>query len=252
MALYDTAVIADAPYLYWKLNESSGLPQDSSGNARHSTGQKDTVTWGATGPPRNFDGDTALSCTAAGNFYWGPPGNDWLNPPCTLECLASRNPSDSAGAYNGSRIFSSERNDFGGGWGPGFEESSTQFALHSFGQRNDSGYNVTNNRWYHLVWLYDGGTSTWKSYVDGVLVYNAAGFGAGRRSFTPFRVGSFGNSDAAGGPVSSPFYGLVSRVAIYNYALAEARVQRHASLFLQPAPTPTLQIARRRSRATSW
>lgn len=35
---YVAAVLADTPWLLWRANETSGLLQDSSGNARHSTG----------------------------------------------------------------------------------------------------------------------------------------------------------------------------------------------------------------------
>lgn len=229
-APYDAAVIANSPYLYWKLNEASGTPQDSSGNARHAIGTYGTVALGTAGPPGNFNGDTCAGFTAAGFIYRDGTGNDWLNPPCTLECLVSRDPLDSNGAYGGSRIFSSERDDFGGAWGPGFTgTTSGEAVLHSFSSRNDTGDIVTNNQWYHLVWVYDGVSATWKCYLDGAKIYDNAGFGSGRRSFGPFRVGGFGNTSISN--IQAPFYGKVSRVALYSSALTEAQIQGHAALF---------------------
>lgn len=39
----DTAIAALTPWAYWKLDESSGTPQDSSGNGRHATGIADAT-----------------------------------------------------------------------------------------------------------------------------------------------------------------------------------------------------------------
>jgi hypothetical protein len=49
-AEYTTAVLADSPAAFWKLDEASGLPQDSSGNARHFTTTTGTPTYQQAGP----------------------------------------------------------------------------------------------------------------------------------------------------------------------------------------------------------
>jgi 3D (Asp-Asp-Asp) domain-containing protein len=61
----DTAILASSPWAYWKLNEASGLPQDSSGNGRHSTYagaalvRQHPARTSKTGPSIFFNGTTA-------------------------------------------------------------------------------------------------------------------------------------------------------------------------------------------------
>lgn len=47
---YTTAVLADSPAAFWKFDEASGLPQDSSGNANHFTTTTGSPTYQQTGP----------------------------------------------------------------------------------------------------------------------------------------------------------------------------------------------------------
>src|SRR5687767_12728243 len=54
---YADVVLADSPVGYWKLNEASGLPQDSSGNGLHVTVVTGTPIYGVSGP---ISGDTAM------------------------------------------------------------------------------------------------------------------------------------------------------------------------------------------------
>lgn len=95
--------------------------------------------------------------------------------------------------------------------------------------------------WHHVVWVYDGGSATWKMYRDGVKGYDAAGFGSGRRSYI-FGVGAWGNVTFSN--VVSPFTGRLSRVAIYTSALTETRILAHAAEFLKADPPQGIPMIR--------
>ena len=65
---YADAVIALSPYYYYKLNEASGAPQDSSGNSRHASISNGALTYkqaslrpDGLGNSVEFDGSDALS-----------------------------------------------------------------------------------------------------------------------------------------------------------------------------------------------
>lgn len=47
---YDSLILAQSPLAYWKFDETSGAPQDSSGNARHLTVGGGNVIYGLPGP----------------------------------------------------------------------------------------------------------------------------------------------------------------------------------------------------------
>lgn len=78
---YPADVLAHSPAGYWRLNETSGAPQDSSGNARHAN----TSFLGTYGAPPLIAGDgTAMTCNgsnqgfqvAANAAFAAPSGSD--------------------------------------------------------------------------------------------------------------------------------------------------------------------------------
>ena len=234
-AVYDALVLADSPYLYWKMDAPSynGAP-DSSGNGRDAlqlVGNAPTVI--LNGP---FPSTSAY--VFSGTRLNRSPGNDWGNPPVTYECLIWRDPADSPT----SRAISSERDDFGGGWSLAFGASG-DIQNQSFGSGVSAGVVIGDSAWHHIVWVYDGGTGTWKCYKDRQKIYDNAGFGSGRRSFL-FGVGAWGNPSISN--VGNPFTGRINRVAVYTSALSETRIQAHADEFLRPSP-PSGQVPLRSS-----
>lgn len=63
-AEYVAAVLADSPRVFWKLQEASGNPQDSSGNGLHITTVDATPGYHAVGPMVT---DYAMSCDGSGD-----------------------------------------------------------------------------------------------------------------------------------------------------------------------------------------
>lgn len=61
---YTTAVLADTPAAFWLLNDTSGLPQDSSGNARHFTASSGSFTYEAGAP---FSGAQSIRFNVSSN-----------------------------------------------------------------------------------------------------------------------------------------------------------------------------------------
>lgn len=76
---YDAAVLADTPWGYWKLQETSGAPQDASGNARHMT-VTGTLTYAQTGPA---SGHNAILFPAGANRL--NTAAQLTTSPCTME-----------------------------------------------------------------------------------------------------------------------------------------------------------------------
>lgn len=225
-AAYDALVASSSPYLYWKLNDGSVTGVDSSGNGRSSNISSGSgISAGAPGP---FTGETAYSFSGAGRIG-RTTGNDWANPPVAFEALVWRDPSSG----NPSKVVSSERDDFGGGWSLELGASGAiQNSSFTFGTAS-TGVAIGNSAWHHVCWWYDGGTSTWKCYYDGSKIFDAASFGGGHRSYV-FEVGAWGNVSFSN--TSSPFTGRISRVAVYTGTVTEASILARAAEFLRPDP----------------
>jgi len=78
---YDAAVLADTPRIYWKFQESSGLAQDSSGNAQHANATFGSPSYAQTG---FFGGsDRAIGFASGAAFSESSPSR-----PATFEAAA--------------------------------------------------------------------------------------------------------------------------------------------------------------------
>lgn len=87
-AEYTTEVLADSPTAFWKLDESSGLPQDSSGNGNHFTATAGSPTYQAAGPFSGAFGITYAAGDSHTRAVFSTAVNNitcevWINGPAT-------------------------------------------------------------------------------------------------------------------------------------------------------------------------
>lgn len=76
MSAFSEAVLATTPSAYWRLDEASGAPQDSSGNAEHIDTVYGTPTysvagWDATGTGMTFAANSMLEASDSASFDLG-------------------------------------------------------------------------------------------------------------------------------------------------------------------------------------
>jgi len=213
---YKSAVLADGPVIYYRLDESSGTTAaDSSGNGRDAayTGNATLDQPGATS-----DGDSAI--TGSGTMVGYPSGAGLAtgSAPRSVECW-----------------FKTTMNVTGSGvvlaaWGTEATTSLFALMLYSPTQVKVSDWNndyiftlpssVADNdgTWHHVVATWDGSTLT--SYFDGQPAGSVA---------ATFNTVLNSSGLVAGASVGRSFQysGAIDELAVYGTALSAAQVQNH-------------------------
>jgi hypothetical protein len=224
---YTAAVLADSPVGFWKLDEASGLPQDSSGNGHHFTSNNGngTITYSQNGP---FPSSKAIK-------YSGLPCARHLQSVfstaldnITIECWVDANGNSSGGLVaNGTGFvaWSVDANSiingmicyaFSAGAG-NILPAGTFFRL------NPSG-------WLHLVFVRRA--TQWEVYVNGEFF----GFGNTNTPNSPtvdFVIGGTSGNNGS----------YLSNVAYYTTALSAARIRAHYELGMNITQVPTNSYA---------
>ncbi len=240
---YFGAVLADNPVAYWRLGESAGP------TSVDSWGGKDGVYSGTPGygTAGLITGDANTAVTFSGDDRTEVPFSPDLNNPAgpfTVELWTTPTVSGSQIVY-GSQDRSTTRKGFYIGYNfGGFGNRWVCFLGNSAnGNVGVPGTTVlqTGVR-YHVVVTYDGTTA--RMYVNGLLEGTLAipfGVGAGffeANTSVTARIGA--RADSATGA----YDGVIDDVAVYNYALTQAQVQKHAFLVtpFQVTMTPATGI----------
>jgi hypothetical protein len=242
---YAATVNADAPLGWWKLDDAPGsftvanaaTPGVNEGNVSPDT------TLGSEGALLGNPG-TAAAFTGysqgarAGASKIEVPATPTLNPTAfTVECWAL--PRGGAGTY---RSPVTSRNA-ATGVGEGYlfyagTDNRWQFWLGTgTGWTTLVGPAVALNEWAHLVGTFDGTTASF--YVNGTLVATSATAFAPNYSYG-LRIGCGGSENLVG---DFFFPGRVDEVAVYDKALAVARVQAHYAAAFQPNAAPRFTLA---------
>lgn len=208
---YPAEVLADSPYIFWRMNETSGTTMsDSSGNGRDASYEGD-VTLGASGVAGSgatFNGSNTRGLympteTVDGTFSV----EMWIKP--TLDAHAS--------------LFTT----WGVSGGPNFDMQRHQGRPHGdIGTGSawlttgaDSATPIEMNQWTHLVYVVtpsgytiyqNGSNSASGSYSGTPLLFNTS---------TPLTVGAHGTA--------IHFGGTIDEVAVYTTELSGARVAAH-------------------------
>lgn len=164
---YAAAVLADSPGLYWKQQEASGLPQDSSGNARHATSVAGTPGYQQSGQPQM--GDFSMRYVAAtNNAVRNPHGLGTASGDLAIEAWLLFE-----SIANGTQVIR---------WGlPGTNgvtlniRSTGKFyvVLENAATLSDSAASLSASTWYHIV--FTRVSTVWKYYLNGALDTASAG-----------------------------------------------------------------------------
>ncbi len=222
---YRTAVLADSPYLYWRLNETTGTAINDAG-----TGNKDgtllaqTYTMGQAGALASETRDKSLGLTIGAvnaNASVAAPATfsveAWVKANTTtggrilgIGNATGQNPSTTTDrqlylAPNGKVMF-------GVGTGPG------RRALASISA-------VDNGAWHHVVGTRAAGTNGMKLYVDGVLQAQDTATGVNLTGY--WRAGAEDLTGWPSAPTDAYFDGSLDELAVYTTALSAARVTAH-------------------------
>ena len=218
---YSRAVLADNPLSYWRLNETSGsTAADQEGTYPGSI--QGNVTVGQSGPVSDggayaFGGGMVALGSASGLM----PSGDW-----TVELwfkATSQQAQDCAGDYGGSTCLMWRSHAYGaavylqtdGTVGGSF---STTPSI-AYGVSSLTSY--ADGNWHYLVVARD--TSSLAIYIDGTQVETTP-VSETTDYYCCEMVVAIGNDPACG---CSPFYGLLSEVAFYDYALDPEQVGAH-------------------------
>lgn len=210
---YSDIILADTPVAYYRCEDTSGLLQDSSGNARHTTASTGTgVSYSVAGRSPN-PGGNCIEFTTGVNWFTSPDGAhfDLGNGPFSLEawCMFTDTGTTRTIFSKGTNAYFLGRN------------TSNKFVLAKAGVAEVSVGTTTlsSGTWYHVVVTKTGSTN--KMYVNGVDDNPTVTDATLADTTTALYIGT--DSDAT----SYPFYGKVDELAIYNYVLTPTQVSTH-------------------------
>lgn len=208
---YASEVLADAPKAYYRMQEASGLIQDSSGLGHNATSTGGNAVYHTATPLVTDPGDFSIQ-HIVGSWFSIPDHAD-LDMGDTLTAEAWVYPTTL-----GTLLVISGRGGVGAlSWG--MNTDNTIFAA----KANtaiivSSTITLSISTWYHVA--YTKATTTSKIYIDGVDRTGAVTNQTLADVAVPLIVGA--DYDA-----SAPWLGLLDEVAFYSTALPQARVQAH-------------------------
>jgi signal peptidase I len=223
---YQTAVLADSPYLFWRLQEKTGTTvADSSGNGRGGaiTG---TPTLGAPSPVTAEPVDVAFGTGT--NGYLTTSATSRNSRTFSVEAWVKTT------STQGGRLVG-----FGDG-APGAFSTRTDCQLYlgpngkvEFGLNDNSPVAiasttaVNNGAWHYVVGTYSNATGP-SLYVDGVLSASDTGTEYRPRTFTGrWRAGAEDLTGWPSAPTSKYLSGTLDEVAVYTTVLSAARISAH-------------------------
>jgi hypothetical protein len=223
---FETAVLADSPYLLWRLQEKTGTTAaDSSGNNRGGT-FSNTPTLGQSSPITAEPTDVAFGTGT--NGYVTASSTSTNTATFTVEAWVKTTSSA------GGRLIG-----FGDG-APGSASTTTDCQLYlapngkvEFGLNDSSpvaiasAAAVNNGAWHYVVGTYSNATGP-RLYVDGTLSASATGNAYRPTTFTGrWRAGAEALTGWPGNPTSNYLTGTIDEVAVYTTVLSAARVSAH-------------------------
>lgn len=220
-SLYADEVLADNPFLYWRLGDASGtVATDSSGNGR--TGAyTNGPTLGASSLLVSDTANKAVTFDGVNDWVLAAPSLP-LPSSFSAECWIKTTTSTAGFLVNiypnasADRVFLLQVTPVGADMRASFIVLNTSGTSATITQATG---NVANGNAHHIVGTFSGGTLT--LYVDGVSVGSTTLAGTVRTSTGDF----FG----VGGRLTStvPFNGVIDEAAYYATALSSGRVAAH-------------------------
>jgi signal peptidase I len=228
---YRTAVLADSPYLYWRLSETSGtVVADAGAGAKDGTLLAQTYAQGQTGALASETRDKSLGLTIgtinANASVAGPTTfsvEAWIKSTSTTggRILGFGNATGQTASTTTDRQLYLAPNGkvmFGVG--------ATKVAIASTAA-------VNNGAWHHVVGTYTSGPNGMKLYVDGVL-QSSSGTATPVTMTGYWRAGAEDLTGWPSAPTDGYFEGGLDELAVYPTALSAARVLAHYNAGITP------------------
>lgn len=227
---YLDEILADEPVLYWRMQEASGLPQDSSGTGNHATVATGTAQYDVAGPILSDPSDDAIFVDADSGFSAPDHASLDLGDVFTLEAWVKRQDSTTT-EHN---IITKDTN----GYMLGILDNQVFLARPGVALIAESSITITDtDTWHHLVATKDGATS--KIYVDGEDVTS---LGTNSTITNTTSALFIGHGHAANRHLVSH----LDEVAVYPTALSGARILAHYEASFEEeeeiVPGPKLRI----------
>jgi len=235
---YVSEVLADSPSGYWRMNESSGQPQDSSGNGNNTTASfGSNYLYSQTGALASDPSSTSIFGNQI-DFRAPDHATLDLGDVFTLECWAKRN---AVGAQQ--YLFSKGT----GAYSIGFQATNVVF-LSRFGTslEMESTTTVADSLFHHIVVTKNGASAF--IYIDSIDRSGALSNNTYTNNGTVLTLGDDGPDGGGGVGVN----GWLDEMAVYPTALSQARVEAHydaASLVIGPGDNPPF---RHSGRGAGW
>jgi hypothetical protein len=232
---YATVVLGDSPTAFWQLNETNGtVAYDSAGE---DNGSYTNVVLGQPGVELGQSGYAPGTDTNALSADFGAITADYgdcLVGGMTLDFATTGNAEFSAEAWVFSGGNVSSASIIGKGTNSGEEfylDCGGANAAFRFFIRNAAGTSfsasgaaLSDGNWHHLVGVCDEANSKILLYVDGRLEASSAASGGIRTATAPYMNIGIRPGNAT---YNDQFFGNISDVAIYNYALTATQVLNH-------------------------
>ncbi len=245
MSAYSAAVLADGPFRYWKLNETSGTTATdttANGNATYSG----TYTLGVSGEPV---GDLAVTLDGSSGIVTAAAGLGMASEHAqTFEILCRRTTITNVAmglvsAGSGAGLFR---------WG-GTGANQLEFVADNVLVAATSSVTHTDTNWHHVVVTYAGSGGLVSFYFDGRV--------EGTPANTAHSIAASGTSAAVGYDIAnstSYFNGTLGQAALYYSELSATRVLAHynaafgsGSGFFASVGKPGPRVSRRSGAASS-
>jgi len=208
-ALYAQTIISDFPIGYWRLGESSGNPQDSSGNNNHVTTVAGTPTYGVAGAIAG-DGNTAIAFNGTTDYFSVTDHSSLdMADVFTMEAWINR------GAIDGSRGIISKGSN--AGYLRVLNNGNLTLNKTNVGIIVQSTSTIPTG-WHHVVGTKNGADV--HLYIDGIDVTGTVTDLTCAESASPLYIG------VAEGSIEFN-NGSIDEAAVYNYALTPAQVAVH-------------------------
>lgn len=229
---YRTAVMADSPYFFWRLDEPSGtVVTDETTANRPGTLRGTTYAWGQAGALPSETREASLSTTTS-----SITADTSVAAPAAFSVEAwVRTTSTTGGRILGfgdkggatvSTATSVDRQLYSA------PNGKVYFGVGSKKTTVVSTASIADGAWHHVVGTYASGTSGMKLYVDGVLQGSATATAQTLNGF--WRAGSETMSGWTGNPSDSYFEGNLEELAVYTTTLTGTRVKAHYDAGVTP------------------
>lgn len=211
---YHEMVLTDRPFAYYRLEEESGIPQDTMGNHTPSS----IGSGHAYRQPDIFGGNGSMTFDGQSRGIVIPHHSDFMSPSWTWELLYR-----SAPAPDGNILINANPNYQSGVQIWFYSNNGTYEVLAASAFDQQWGLKISapyaEGEWQHLALTYDDTTQTFAFYVDGELA------GTNSDGYTP-KVGTasievmseFDDWETGGG---------LDELAFYDYALTEDQIAAH-------------------------